>query len=104
MKPATGTNNKSEDSLTATETFKPLKDAEGKAVYVYNATDEHFVMIFLKAFDGRGMALKSGLSDYNLLRYNVEEYTTGLNLLTEKQGIVIVQKFSNAVFAKKYSN
>lgn len=104
LKSAQGSNNKIEDSLIASIAFKPLREAEGKAVYVENLNEEHYVIVFVKNFDGRGMALKAGLSDFNMLKYDVENYKTDLNLFTEKQGLVSVKQFSNAVFAKKYSN
>ncbi len=94
--------NKYEDSLEASKAFKELRDNDGKGVYMPAPAEEHFVLIFMKNVDGRTMALKAALSDYNMLKNNLQEYTTGLNLLTAQQGILTIQKFSNAVFAKKY--
>lgn len=96
--------NKAEDSLEASEAFKDLRANEGKANFIYNASAEHYALIFVKNVDGKTMALKSGLSDYNLLRHNVQEYTTGLNMLTSQQAIITVLKFANAISAKKYLN
>ncbi|HMT35298.1 MAG TPA: hypothetical protein PKC41_05545, partial [Chitinophagaceae bacterium] len=70
--------------------------------FVTAPDEEHFVLIFLKNVDGRSMALKAAMSDYNLLKNNMQEYTTALNLLTAQQGILTIQKFTNAFFAKKY--
>jgi hypothetical protein len=61
-------------------------------------------MIFIKNVDGKTMSLKSGISDYNLLKYDAQDYNTTLNMLTSQQAVITIQKFSNAVFAKKYLN
>lgn len=90
------------DSMKTAEAYKALAHSEGKGVYIYEPNSVHYVIIFIKKLDGKMMALKSGISDYNLLKYNVEGYTTGMNLLTEGQGIINIQKFNNNVFAKKY--
>jgi tetratricopeptide (TPR) repeat protein len=94
--------NKYDDSLEASKTFKELRDNDGKGNFVTAPDEEHFVLIFLKNVDGRSMALKAAMSDYNLLKNNMQEYTTALNLLTAQQGILTIQKFTNAFFAKKY--
>ncbi len=96
-------NNKYQDSLEASTIFKELRDVDGKGVYNLDLESEHKVMIFVKNVDGRTMGLKSALSDYNLLKHNLKEYTTGLNLLTTQQAVITIDKFSNAIFAKKYA-
>lgn len=96
--------NKYDDSLEASQAFKELREYDGRGVYVAAPNDEHFALIFMKNVDGRTMALKAAMSDYNLLKNNMQEYITGLNLLTAQQGIITVQKFSNSIFAKKYLN
>lgn len=92
-----------EDSLEASVAFKELRDADGKGSYTYDPKEEHKVMLFVKNVDGRTMGLKSALSDYNLLRHNVKEYTTSLNLLTAQQAVISIDRFSNAVFARQYA-
>lgn len=94
--------NKYEDSLEASKAFKELRDYDGRGVFTAAPNDEHYVLIFMKNVDGRTMALKAAMSDYNMLKNNLQEYTTGLNLLTAQQGILTIQKFSNGVFARKY--
>lgn len=96
-------NTKYLDSLEAGEAFKELRAADGKGMYDYVPSESHKVMIFVKNVDGRTMALKSALSDYNLLKHNVKEYITGMNLLTPKQAIITIEQFSNSVFAKQYA-
>jgi TolA-binding protein len=96
-------NSNSQDSLEASEAFKELREADGKGVYSYDPSFEHKVLIFVKNVDGRTMGLKSALSDYNLLKHNVKEYTTNLNLLTTKQAVLSIELFSNSVFAKQYA-
>lgn len=81
-----------------------IKEAEGKGVYTYEPNNEHQFIVFVNKVDGRIMALKSGLSDFNLFKHETESYSTGQNLFTVKQGVVSVAKFSNAVFAKIYMN
>lgn len=93
---------KAADSLEASEAFKELRNAEGKGTFVMNANVEHYVMIFVKNVDGRTMGLKSGVSDYNMLRHGTQNYMTGMNLLTTQQAVISIVKFSNAVMAKKY--
>jgi hypothetical protein len=63
---------------------------------------EHLLMIYLNKVDGRTMALKAGLSDFNQFKHETEELATGQNLFTVQQGVVTVSKFSNAVFANIY--
>lgn len=92
--------NKYDDSLEASKTFKELRDNDGKGNFVTAPDEEHFVLIFLKNVDGRSMALKAAMSDYNLLKNNMQEYTTALNLLTAQQGILTIQKFTNAFLQK----
>jgi len=92
-----------QDSLEASEAFKDLRAADGKGAYFYDVKEEHKVLVFVKNVDGRTMGLKSALSDYNLLRHNVKEYQTGLNLLTAQQAVLSVEKFANAVFARQYA-
>ena len=89
------------DSSKAAEAAKVIR-TEGKGIYIYEPSSEHLVMIYVKSLNGNAMSIKSGLSDYNLLKYNVEEYSTGLNLLTEQEGLFTIQKFQNNVSAKKY--
>jgi len=90
------------DSLNLNQS--EIKDAEGKGVYAYNANDQHLLLVYINKVDGRTMALKSGLSDFNVMKHESEELATGQNLFTVKEGIVTVSKFSNAVFAKIYMN
>jgi hypothetical protein len=85
------------------KSIETLSLASGKGNFVYEASAEHKVMIFVKMVDGRTMALKSAMSDYNLLKHNIKEYTTNLNLLTTQQAVITIDKFSNASFAKKYA-
>lgn len=81
-----------------------IKNAEGKGVYTYEPNSEHQFIVFVNKVDGRLMALKSGLSDFNLFKHETEGLSTGQNLFTVKQGVISVAKFSNAVFAKIYMN
>lgn len=90
------------DSVKSAESAKTAARNDGKGIYIYEPTSEHLVMVYVKALNGNAMSIKSGLSDYNLLKYNVEEYSTGLNLLTEQEGLFTVQTFQNNVSAKKY--
>lgn len=92
------------DSLEASKAFAELRNNEGKGVFVLSNNEDHYVMIFVKIVDGRTMALKAGISDYNLLKNNLQEYAVNLNLFTAQQGVISIQKFSNANFAKKYMN
>ena len=94
--------NKYDDSLEASNAFNELRKYDGKGVFNYLPNEEHFVMIFIKNVDGRTMALKAAMSDYNLLKNNIKEYTTNLNLLTAQQGIITIQKFTNSIFARQY--
>jgi hypothetical protein len=96
-------NNKYQDSLEASETFKELRNADGKGLYNYEPEVEHKVIIFVKNVDGRTLGLKSAMSDYNLLKHNVKEYKTGMNMLTTQQAIINIEKFSNSIFAKNYA-
>lgn len=96
-------NSKYQDSLEASDAFKELRLADGKGLYIYDVSMEHKILIFVKNVDGRTMGLKSALSDYNLLKHNVKEYKTNLNLLTPQQGVLTIDKFSNSVFAKQYA-
>lgn len=96
-------NNKYQDSLEASNIFKELRAVDGKGLYILDLESDHKVMVFVKNVDGRTMGLKSALSDYNLLKHNVKEYTTGMNLLTSQQALITIEKFSNAIFAKKYA-
>jgi len=92
------------DSMEASPAFKELRLNEGKGNFIYNPNSDHFVMIFIKNVDGKTMNLKSGISDYNLLKHDAQDYKTTLNMLTAQQAFVTIQKFSNAIFAKKYLN
>lgn len=92
------------DSLEFMSTMSELVQAEGKGVFTFDPSSAHLVMVFLRNADGRTMGLKAGISDYNLLRHNVEEYSTGLNMLTAQQAIITIHDFANSIFAKKYMN
>lgn len=92
------------DSMEASPAFKELRLNEGKGNFIYNPNTDHFVMIFIKSVDGKTMSLKSGISDYNLLKHDAQDYKTTLNMLTAQQAFVTIQKFSNALYAKKYLN
>ena len=92
------------DSMEASPSFKELRLNEGKGNFIYNPNTDHFVMIFIKSVDGKTMSLKSGISDYNLLKHDAQDYKTTLNMLTAQQAFVTIQKFSNALYAKKYLN
>jgi len=90
----------------SSEIAKPteIENSKGKGVFAYNSTDEHLMLVYINKVDGRTMALKSGLSDFNIFKHESEELWTGQNLFTVEQGVITVSKFSNAVFAKIYMN
>ncbi|MEZ5047579.1 MAG: tetratricopeptide repeat protein [Chitinophagaceae bacterium] len=99
---AQGTNNKSLDDQLTDKAYEELKNYEGKGSYIHEPNIEHFILIFMKTIDGKALGVKSAISDYNLLKHNVEGYTTGMNMLTSKQGIITIHIFDNSIFAKKY--
>lgn len=81
-----------------------VQNAEGKGQFIADPSATQMVMIYLKNADNKTTAFKAGISDYNLLRYNVEEYATGLNYLTTNQALVTVKTFPTVQSAKKYLN
>lgn len=95
-------NGQNENAQGGTEGIAELEKAEGKGLFTFDPSSAHLVMVFLRNADGRTMGLKAGISDYNLLQHFVEEYSTGLNMLTAQQAIITVHQFSNLVFARKY--
>lgn len=81
-----------------------VMNAEGKGNYIYNPEEEHLTVIYLKNADNKTIAFKSGVSDYNLLKYDIENYSTGLNFLSTSQALVTIKLFPTVQSAKKYMN
>lgn len=81
-----------------------LKSSEAFGQYIPDPTGMQLVMIYLKNADNKTTAFKAGISDYNLLRYNVEEYATGLNYISTNEALVTVKTFPTVQAAKKYLN
>lgn len=71
-------------------------------VFIADPNAEYYVMVYLKNADNKTTAFKSGLSDYNMMKYGVEDYSTGMSFLTTTQALVTVQTFKNQQTAKKY--
>lgn len=101
---AEGTNSKSGDKDMAESTIRELESYEGKGVFNFEPSAEHFVMVFVKNVDGRAMGLKAAVGDYNLLKHSTEGYSVGMNMLSVKQSVITIHVFNNSVFAKKYMN
>jgi hypothetical protein len=90
------------DSIINSPLFKELRDVDGKGIFIADPDAEHKVLIFVKVVDGRTMAFKSTMSDYNLTKHNTKDYLTNMNMFTAKQAVISIDRFSNAIFARQY--
>jgi outer membrane protein assembly factor BamD (BamD/ComL family) len=69
----------------------------------YKPNSPHFVIIAGQA-DAKFAGLRSGISDYNLMKPGKENITVGMATLDAGKSVIICKEFANAAEAKKYMN
>lgn len=72
-------------------------------MYTYKATDVHYVIIAAQQ-DARFSGLRSGLSDYNLMKDGNGALSVTMTTLDVNRSLVVCKEFPNAAAARKYAN
>jgi len=72
-------------------------------VYTYNANQTHYVLLSAQQ-DAKFSGLRSGLSDYNLMKAGNESIIVTMSTLDAGRSLIICKEFANAAAAKKYLN
>jgi 50S ribosomal subunit-associated GTPase HflX len=92
LQPALNANNKIDTSSLS-----------GNLQYVYNPASPHYVIISAQQ-DAKFSGLRSGLSDYNLMKQGKENVTVSMSTLDAGRSLIVCKEFPSAVEAKKYMN
>jgi hypothetical protein len=92
------------DSLAnPNQTAQPL-DSAGNAnalIYQYSPAAEHYVIIAAPS-SAKFSGLRSGLSDYNLMKATRENISVTVSTLDASRSLIVCKSFANAIEAKKY--
>lgn len=72
-------------------------------IYQYNPAVEHYVIISAQQ-SSKFSGLRSGLSDYNLMKANRESVSVTVSTLDAGRSLIVCKSFANASEAKKYAN
>jgi len=72
--------------------------------YNYQPAARHYCIIYSPVMDGRFMGVKSGLSDYNIMKHGDDSISISVSALQPGKGIIVCKEFDNASAAKKYMN
>ncbi len=91
------TNNKNDKSGNSNKKKDP------SAVYTHDIDEAHFYLLYLTKIDGNTLALKSGFSDYNVIKHSQKKLKTNMNLITAKSGALTIVQFKNADRAERYA-
>lgn len=75
----------------------------GGLIYEYKPASPHYVIISAQQ-DAKCSGLRSGLSDYNLMKQGKENITVTLSTLDAGRSLIICKEFASASEAKKYMN
>lgn len=82
------------------EIAKPT--GEVPKMYAYKPDAEHYVLISFPGMDARAMGMKAAVGDLNSFKFKNDNLSSGIDMLSQKDGVVVVKKFSNAAQAKGY--
>jgi len=94
------------DSLSSQNpTSQPLDSANNAnaLVYQYSPATEHYVIIAAPS-SAKFSGLRSGLSDYNLMKANRENISVTVSTLDASRSLIVCKSFANATEARKYVN
>lgn len=98
--PVTNNNLNRRDS---SQTQMTLSVDSSNLVYNYNAGQTHYVIISAQQ-DAKFSGLRSGLSDYNLMKAGNEGVIVTMSTLDAGRSLIICKEFASATAAKKYMN
>lgn len=70
--------------------------------YTYQPETIHYLLVYTSKFDGRLMGVKSGLTDYNLLKKPGQVFEMILTDLGGGEAVFIIKEFENSSQAKTY--
>jgi len=82
---------------------QPEADTVLKA-YNYQPGMKHSLIIYSPLMDGRLMGVKSGLSDYNMMKHSEEGISVSVASLKSGNGLIVCREFASEASAKKYMN
>ncbi|KAA5536965.1 tetratricopeptide repeat protein [Taibaiella lutea] len=94
------------DSTGSVNQASQSPDSTGNAnalVYQYNPATEHYVIIAAPS-SAKFSGLRSGLSDYNLMKASRESISVTVSTLDASRSLIVCKSFTNASEAKKYIN
>lgn len=95
---------------TVTDTTTTLPDTAGTAApappatYTYKAATPHYFAFSFNEMASKTMGVKSGLNDFNTLKFSGQPLETTLFMLDGKKGLLLVGPFNNAAQSKVYFN
>jgi tetratricopeptide (TPR) repeat protein len=72
--------------------------------FTYEPNAEHMYAFAFEKYDKRITALQAAFSDYNALRYSLDNLNTSISMLTADRGVLLVKPFKNAAAAANYMN
>ncbi len=72
--------------------------------FTYEPNAEHMYAFAFEKYDMRITALQAAFSDYNALRYSLDNLNTSVSMLTADRGIIVIKPFKNAAAAANYMN
>ncbi len=87
----------------ASGTLKPDTANISSLDYNYKPASPHYV-IFAAQQDAKFSGLRSGLSDYNLMKQGNENVSVTMSTLDGNRSLIICKEFPTAAAAKKYMN
>ncbi|MCD6062571.1 MAG: hypothetical protein K0R82_482 [Flavipsychrobacter sp.] len=74
------------------------------ANFMYNPSDEHYVVFAFKTMEQRAMGVKAAMSDFNTFKFGKLGLDSKSEMLGPDLGFVVTRKFQNAGQAKIYLN
>jgi hypothetical protein len=95
--PIVNTNNNLSGNI---EIAKPT--GEVPPIYAYKPDMEHYVLVSFPGMDARAMGMKSAIGDFNSFKYKSNNLTSSIDMLSQKEGVVVTKKFATAALAKEY--
>lgn len=78
--------------------------ADAPAAFVYAPQSEHYFILAVPKMEQRAMGTKAGIADFNTFKFGRQKLTTGIDMLSAQQGLVIVRAFPTSAAAKIYAN
>jgi tetratricopeptide (TPR) repeat protein len=73
-------------------------------LYSYKPEAEHYCVMSFPSMDGRATSAKKAITDFNAFRYPALRLQDNIDMLSQNEGLVTVQKFASVSQAREYMN